>query len=216
MKDFIPPETLDIDQCATVIIRKVTDPASDPAEVQFGYTKDIDTSPATANTFTLGDGQNKTYDNVLLGNDYTVVEDVSRAGWQFASLDCSASTGIAAADIQIVGAQVTFDINDEGDILDCTYTNSRRLGTIDQDREDHLNDTAGAFNFTVRWQPVAGTVVTTTPVVSPPGRPGVARTTWSPSRARRLRMTRSRRHGRRQLRTRLRERCEAQLRERRR
>jgi hypothetical protein len=130
LKDFIPPETLDIDQCANVIIRKVTIPESDPAVVQFGYTKDIDTSPASANTFVLGHGQSQSYDNVLLGDDYTVVEDVIPANWQFTSLDCSASTGIAPEDIQIVGALVTFDINDASDVLDCTYTNSRRLGAI--------------------------------------------------------------------------------------
>jgi Prealbumin-like fold domain len=130
LKDFIPPETLDIDQCANVIIRKVTIPASDPAVVRFGYTKNIATAPATANTFTLGHGESQSYSTVLLGNDYTVIEDVIPANWQFTSLDCSASTGIAADDIQIVGAQVTFDINDPNDILDCTYTNSRRLGAI--------------------------------------------------------------------------------------
>ena len=68
---------------------------------------------------------------MILGDDYTVVEDSIPANWQFTSLDCSASTGIAAGDIQIVGAQVTFDINDASDVLDCTYTNSRRLGAIE-------------------------------------------------------------------------------------
>jgi Prealbumin-like fold domain len=130
LKDFIPPVTLDIDQCANVVIRKVTVPATDPAALQFGYTKDIDTSPDTADTFTLGHLQSKSYDNVLLGNDYTVVEDVIPPNWGFTSLDCSASSGIDPADIQIVGAQVTFDINDADDSLDCTYTNTRLLGAI--------------------------------------------------------------------------------------
>ena len=168
LKDFIPPLTLDIDQCANVIIRKQTIPASDPAALQFGYTKDIDTSPATANTFTLGHGQSKSYDNVILGDDYTVVEDVIPANWQFTSLDCSASTGIAAADIQIVGAQVTADINDTDDILDCTYTNSRRLGAIEITKtRKHAADGAGnhphagvVFGITGGNLP-AGTTVTT-------------------------------------------------------
>jgi hypothetical protein len=169
LKDFVPPETLDIDQCASVIIRKVTIPPSDPATVQFGYTKDIDTSPASANTFTLGHGQNQSYDNVLLGNDYTVVEDVIPANWQFTSLDCSASTGIAPEDIQIVGALVTFDMNDASDILDCTYTNSRRLGAIEITKtRKHAADGPGnhphagvSFTVTGGNLPAGGTVVQT-------------------------------------------------------
>jgi hypothetical protein len=159
LKDFIPPETLDIDQCANVIIRKVTDPLSDPAEVQFGYTKDIDTSPASANTFVLGHGQNQSYDNVLLGNDYSVVEDVEEDGWDFVSVDCSASTGIADEDIEIVGAQVTFDINDASDVLDCTYTNRAR-GTVII--EKITDDGFGPFDFTSNsLDPAAWTLTTT-------------------------------------------------------
>jgi Prealbumin-like fold domain len=166
LKDFIPPESLDIDQCANVIIRKVTVPPSDPAAVQFGYTKNIATSPATANTFTLGHGQSQEYNTVLLGNDYTVVEDVIPTNWEFTSLDCSASTGIAPEDIQIVGAQVTFDINDASDTLDCTYTNSRRLGAIKihKDRK-HAADGTGnhphaGVSFTVSNGGTSEVVVT--------------------------------------------------------
>jgi hypothetical protein len=168
LKDFIAPMNLDIDQCANVIIRKVTVPPSDPAAVRFGYTKDIDTSPSSANTFTLGHGENQAYDNVILGDDYTVVEDSIPANWQFTSLDCSASTGIAAADIQIVGAQVTADINNKDDILDCTYTNSRRLGAIEitktrKHAATPLNNAHSGVNFTITGGnlPAGGTVVTT-------------------------------------------------------
>jgi hypothetical protein len=127
LKDFIAPLTLSIDQCGAVIIRKVTIPASDPAAVQFGYTKAFNTDPATANTFTLGHGQSKTFDNVLLGSGYTVVEDVIPTDWEFLSLDCSASTGVTPG---INGATVTFDIDSAADVLDCTYTNRQRLGAI--------------------------------------------------------------------------------------
>jgi hypothetical protein len=166
LKDFIAPLDLDIDQCANVIIRKLTVPASDPAAVQFGYTKDIDTAPASANTFTLGHGQSQSYDNVILGDDYTVVEDVIPANWQFTSLDCSASSGIAPEEIQIVGAQVTADINNKDDILDCTYTNSRRLGAIKihKDRKHAAADPStqphAGVSFTVAGGGTSETVAT--------------------------------------------------------
>jgi hypothetical protein len=127
LKDFIAPESIDIDQCASVIIRKVTIPPSDPAAVQFGYTKSINTESVTANTFTLGHGQSKEYNDVLFGSGYTVVEDVIPANWAFTSIDCSASTGVTPT---IVGAQITFDIDNAADVLDCTYTNTQLLGAI--------------------------------------------------------------------------------------
>jgi hypothetical protein len=127
LKDFIAPVTLDLDQCASVIIRKVTIPASDPAAVRFGYTPVINTEGTDPGAFTLGHGQAQEYNNVLFGNGYTVVEDVLPTNWEFVSLDCSASTGVTPA---IAGAQVTFDINDAADVLDCTYTNRQQLGAI--------------------------------------------------------------------------------------
>ena len=50
-----------------MIIRKQTDPDENPNTTSFGYTKDIDTDPATPNTFTLTDDGIKEYDNVLPG-----------------------------------------------------------------------------------------------------------------------------------------------------
>jgi hypothetical protein len=127
LKDFIAPETLNIDQCGSVIIRKVTIPPSDPAAVQFGYTKAFNTDPVIPNTFTLGHGQSFQNDNVLFGTGYTVVEDVIPANWAFTSIDCSASSGVTPT---ISGAQITFDIDNAADVLDCTYTNTQLLGAI--------------------------------------------------------------------------------------
>jgi hypothetical protein len=155
IKDFIAPETVNINQCATVIIRKVTNPASDPAVVQFSYTKAFPTDPTSGNTFVLGHGQNKTYSNVLPGTGYSVVEDVLEEGWDFQSLDCSASTGVTPS---ISGATVTFDIDAPADVLDCTYTNRARGNIV---IEKITDDGFGAFDFSSNTLDPASWTLTT-------------------------------------------------------
>jgi hypothetical protein len=167
LKDFIAPLNLNIDQCGNVIIRKVTIPPSDPAVVRFGYTKSFPTDPATDPTFTLGHGESKDFEeNVLQGTGYTVVEDVIPANWEFTSLNCDASSGVT---FTILGAQVTFDIDSTTDILDCTYTNSRRLGAIEITKtRKHAADGPGphphagvVFTITGGELPAGGATVTT-------------------------------------------------------
>ena len=141
LKDFIAPIPVNITNCGQVIIRKVTNPASDPATVRFGYTKSITTDPVTPDTFTLGHGESKTFDNVLPGTGYTVTEDSLASGWVFVDVNCDASTGVTPT---IDGPLVTFNIDDPADILDCTYTN-RAQGTIIV--EKITDDGFGAFDF---------------------------------------------------------------------
>src|SRR4029453_14459131 len=156
LKDFIRPVPVNITNCGKAIIRKVTDPASNPGDVQFGYTKDIDTDPATANTFTLGHGQNKTYTNVLFGSSYTVVEDNLPSGWDFVGIDCSASSGVSPS---ISGAQITFAIDNSADVLDCTYTNRARATLI---VEKITDDGQGPFGYTSNTLSPASFNLTTT------------------------------------------------------
>lgn len=140
LKDFIAPLNLNLNQCANVIIRKQTDPA-DPNPT-FGYTKSFSTFPSSANTFTLNDDGVQDYNGTVLpGTGYTVTEDVIPAGWDFVSLNCDASTGVTPV---IVGATVTFAIDANTDVLDCTYTNRAR-GTIIV--EKITDDGQGAFGF---------------------------------------------------------------------
>jgi hypothetical protein len=142
LKDFIRPIPVNITNCGTVIVRKVTDPASDPATTTFGYTKSFSTDPATTNTFSLGHGQSKTYANVVFGSGYTVVEDSLATGWDFVSVNCGASTGVTPS---INGATVTFAIDNSTDVLDCTYTNRARSTLI---VEKITDDGTGTFDFT--------------------------------------------------------------------
>ena len=142
LKDFIKPVPVNITNCGKVIIRKQTDPDEDPNTTDFGYTKSFSTDPVTANTFTLKDDGVMTFDGVLFGSGYTVVEDVIPSGWDFDNVNCSASTGVTPS---INGATVTFAIDNAADILDCTYTNKAR-GTIIV--EKITDDGQGAFEFT--------------------------------------------------------------------
>ena len=91
VKDFIAPEAINVGNCGSVHIRKITNPVTDPEDVQFGYTKTFATDLATANTFSLGHGQSSDYVNNVLPGAGSVNEDVLPANWQFTSVDCSAS-----------------------------------------------------------------------------------------------------------------------------
>jgi Prealbumin-like fold domain len=126
LKDFIAPLNLSIDQCGTVIIRKQTDPEEDPNTTSFGYTKAFPTDPSTPNTFTLMDDGVQRYDDIVLfGSGYTVDEDVIPAGWDLVNINCDASTGVTPV-IDIPAGTVTFAIDANTDVLDCTYTNRTR------------------------------------------------------------------------------------------
>ena len=156
MKDLIRPVPVNISNCGKVIIRKQTDPDEASNATLFGYTKAFGTDPASANTFQLADDGVKTFDGVLIGNGYSVVEDVIPAGWDFNNVNCSASTGVTPS---IGGATVSFDIDNAADILDCTYTNRAR-GTIVI--EKITDDGQGAFDYTSNTlSPAAWTLTTT-------------------------------------------------------
>ena len=156
LKDFIKPVPVNITNCGKVIIRKQTDPDEDPNTTDFGYTKAFSTDPSTANTFTLRDDGVQTFNGVLFGTGYTVVEDVIPSGWDFDNVNCSASTGVTP---QINGATVTFDIDNAADVLDCTYTN-KASGTIIV--EKITDDGQGAFDFTSGTLTPASFTLTTT------------------------------------------------------
>ncbi|MFC9917973.1 prealbumin-like fold domain-containing protein [Agromyces binzhouensis] len=135
----------------TVIVRKVTDPDPDPSNASFGYSTVLDTlTNGTDPSFSLGNGDSQTYDDVLLGTGYTITEDLLPAGWAFEDLDCSASSGVSP---NIVGATVTFDIDDASDVLDCTYGNQtggtvivRKVTQPSPDASDTSFDYSTAFS----------------------------------------------------------------------
>lgn len=124
LKDFIKPVGITLTNCGQVRITKQTDPDGDTT--LFDYTKSFNTDPATGNTFDLADGETETFTNVLFGSDYTVTEGDLPAGWTFDDLICTASVGLEEGTdyvIDLATRTVTFDIDDEDDVLDCTFYN---------------------------------------------------------------------------------------------
>jgi hypothetical protein len=157
LKDFIKPVAIDLQNCARVVIRKQTDPDEDPNTTDFGYTKSFPTDPTSADTFTLKDDGVKDYgDTVLFGTGYTVTEDVVGAGYDFNSINCSASQNVTPS---INGATITFDIDSDADVLDCTYTNRARGSLI---IEKVTTSRFGAFDFTSSTLDPASWTLTTT------------------------------------------------------
>jgi hypothetical protein len=164
LKDFIAPAALNLNNCATVRIRKETNPEENPNSTNFGYTKNFPTSPTSPNTFTLQDDGLQEYLNVLFGTGYTVDEDVIPAGWDLTGIDCNVaghpSVGVVPL-VDVLAGTVTFDLDSASDILDCTYTNRAR-GTIVV--EKITDDGQGAFDFTSgTLSPSPFTLTTTAP-----------------------------------------------------
>ena len=145
MKDYIAPQPIELTNCGKVIIRKQTNP--DGAAGSFGFTKAFTTDPSTANTFNLSDNGVQTFNNVLFGTGYTVEETSLEPGFELQGIDCSASTGVDVSG-GISGAKVTFAIDDEDDILDCTYTN-QALGNIKLVKNTFGGNDTFAFTHTI-------------------------------------------------------------------
>lgn len=148
LKDFIAPVPITLTNCGQVKITKQTDPDGDTTD--FDYTKTFGTDPTTANTFALADGETETFTGVLFGTGYTVTEGALPAGWSFDDLDCTDSVGLVEdVDyvIDLVARKVTFTIDDEDDVLDCTYTNK---ALADLTIVKQVTDDPGtqAFSFT--------------------------------------------------------------------
>jgi hypothetical protein len=130
LKDFIAPIPVNIQNCGKVIIRKVTSPAGNAAS--FSFTKAFSTDPASANDFSLtGASPNnvKTFDGALLGAGSVAENTPLPTGWEYVSIDCSASTGVTPA-VNNTTRTASWTIDAATDIVDCTYTNRLAQGAI--------------------------------------------------------------------------------------
>ncbi|RZS64183.1 hypothetical protein EV187_2563 [Agromyces ramosus] len=159
MKDFIAPAAIDLNTCATVIIRKQTNPDEAANTSLFDFSKSFATQPASVDTFSLADDGVKSYTGTVpFGAGYTVSENLLTmpTGYEFDNVNCSASTGVTPV---INGETVTFAIDASSDVLDCTYTNAAK-GTIIVEKE--TSDGFGTFAFTSATLPDTAFDLTTT------------------------------------------------------
>jgi hypothetical protein len=110
VKDFVAPQPVNISNCGTIVVNKVTENGN----ATFGYTTTGGLSPST---FTLQGGDTRTYGpGTVLPGTYTVTEDSPLpSGWTFKSLTCT--TGGA------VNGQVATITMTPGATVSCTYTN---------------------------------------------------------------------------------------------
>jgi Tfp pilus assembly protein PilW len=124
MKDLVGPADINITNCATVIIRKVTSPAGDTTTT-FGYTTNVETLPATTTSpFSLKDGEDNTIESVKPATARTVTETAPGPLYALTNIDCSAGD-VTPTSTSTVTRTVTFDIA-SGQTLDCTFTNTKQ------------------------------------------------------------------------------------------
>jgi hypothetical protein len=153
MKDLVGPADFTLANCATVITRKVTDPAGDTT-TNFNYTTNVTTSPATTTSpFQLKDGQSKTITNVTPNTNLNVTEGNPGPGYALTSIDCSASSVPAAnRSTNTTTRAVTFSIA-AGETLDCTFTNTLQRGNIVIDKVTDPSGDPQSFAFTLTGGP---------------------------------------------------------------
>ncbi len=154
LKDFIRPIPIDLTNCGRVIIHKETNPDTNPTTGPlFNFQKNFNTDPTTPNAFSLRDEGTQTFNNVLFGT-YTVQEllgasNLPPGGWEFLRVDCAKDapeTGdnplANVTPNSITGAVVAFTIDQDTDVLECTYTNQQRVSTISTAQSVFPNDSA--------------------------------------------------------------------------
>jgi hypothetical protein len=115
VKDFVAPQPVNISNCGTIRIHKVTQ----NGDGTFGYTT---TGGLTPSTFNLSNGgtQGFTGPGTILAGSYSVTEATLPAGWTLVGLVCTATgTGTSTA---TSGATASITMAGGG-VVDCTYTN---------------------------------------------------------------------------------------------
>jgi len=117
VKDFVAPIPVNISNCGTITIHKVTE----NGDGSFGYTTTGGLSPST---FSLSNGGTEKYAKVAVGS-YSVTESsLPGTGWTLKSLVCTATGTGTGATTSGPTASITMAA---GGNVDCTYTNHINL-----------------------------------------------------------------------------------------
>jgi hypothetical protein len=120
VKDFIAPINVNISNCGTIRIHKVTV----NGDSSFGYTTTGGLTPAT---FNLSNGGTQTYGpETVQPGSYTVTESNVPAGWTLTNLVCTSSGTGTSASTSLSTAAVSITMAAQG-LVDCTYTNKTKL-----------------------------------------------------------------------------------------
>jgi hypothetical protein len=117
VKDFVAPVPVNISNCGTITIHKVTQ----NGDSTFAYTTTGSLSPST---FNLSNGGTQHYGGVPAGS-YSVTESGPPAGWTFVSLVCGTVTGFGTK--VVINAQTVSITLGPGGNVDCTYTNHTKV-----------------------------------------------------------------------------------------
>jgi hypothetical protein len=115
VKDFVAPQPVNISNCGTIRIHKITQ----NGDGSFGYTT---TGGLTPSTFNLSNGgtQGFTGPGTILAGSYSVTEATLPAGWDLVNLACTATGTGTSTTISGATASITMA---GGGVVDCTYTN---------------------------------------------------------------------------------------------
>ena len=138
MKDLVGPGQINLQNCGSVVIRKVTVPDPDPLNTDFAFTT---TGGLDPDTFSLKNEENRDYGAEVPSGAYTVTE-TGEDNYVLTDIDCSASDTGNGSSISIGGnggtdttafedGDVTVSFNLVGqDSIDCTFTNTLQTGAI--------------------------------------------------------------------------------------
>jgi hypothetical protein len=111
IKDFIAPIPVNINTCATIIVKKVTVPSPDPTNTSFPFISNFD------GNFSLTNGGERKKEGLTPGTSYSVSETVP-ANWTLTSFTCSDGSLPSAINLG------------PGETVTCTATNTLQLGAI--------------------------------------------------------------------------------------
>jgi len=121
LKDFISPIKVNIDNCGSITVNKVTENGT--GSFAFGATG------TGLSGFSLGNGGTKVFSNLGAGS-YTVDEDLTAGqiadGWTLKNLSCTENGAGTSASENAGTGVASITLANGGDVV-CTYTNHRRL-----------------------------------------------------------------------------------------
>jgi hypothetical protein len=106
----------------TIIIKKVTVPAETVDPKSFGFTDNI----ASPNLFSLVHGGQKTFENVLAGASYNVIEDADATGdYALTSIVCDDGASATPSTVSLGDRKAVVKL-DPNETVTCTFTNTKQ------------------------------------------------------------------------------------------